>query len=153
MARMARSDRPSPTAVDAWHAILVTRGRLLPLLDADLQEANGLSLDWYDVLYQLRQADTSLTMGQLGDRLLVGASRCSRRIDRMAEAGLVERHRDDADARVVNVSLTSAGRALGRRAGATHLRSIQRHFGRFVDDRTAATITEALTGVAANAEL
>ncbi|MEM9563967.1 MAG: MarR family transcriptional regulator [Actinomycetota bacterium] len=150
---MARSDRPSPAAVDAWHAVLLARGRLLPLLDADLQETHGLSLDWYDVLYQLRQAGTSLTMGQLGDRLLVGASRCSRRIDRMAEAGLVERHRDDGDARIVNVSLTSDGRALGRRAGATHLRSIQRHFGRFVDDDAAATIGETLAGVVANAEV
>ena len=141
---MARSGRPSPEVVAAWEALLQANARLLPRLDADLLEAHDLSLEFYDVLYQLGQAGGTLTMGQLSERLLVGASRCTRRVDRMAKAGLVERRRDDDDARVVHATLTDRGRRLLRRAGATHLRSIQAHFGRFVDRDVAVTMAAAL---------
>lgn len=145
---MARSGRPSPEVLDAWEALLQANARLIPRLDADLVAAHDLPLEFYDVLYQLGQAGGALTMGELGQRLLVGASRCSRRIDRMAEAGLVQRRRDEIDARVVHAQLTDRGRGLLRRAGATHLRSIQRHFGRHLDDRAAETISAALRAAA-----
>lgn len=134
--------------MDAWSALLEAHGRLLPRLDADLREHHDLTLEWYDVLYQLLSAGGSLTMGQLGHRLLVGASSCTRRVDRMVQAGLVHRHRDAVDARVVHASLTEQGRALVRRAGATHLQSIQSHFGAHLDDEEARTISRALRATA-----
>jgi DNA-binding MarR family transcriptional regulator len=134
--------------MNAWSALLEANRRLLPRLDADLRDRHDLTLEWYDVLYQLLQADGSLTMGQLGQRLLIGASSCTRRVDRMAEAGLVLRHRDETDARIVHASLTDQGRAMVRRAGVTHLQSIQHHFGQHLDDETAETIGQALRAIA-----
>lgn len=147
---MARSGRPSAAVIEAWSALLEAHGRLLPHLDADLRHHHDLPLEWYDVLYQLLAAGGSLTMGQLGQRLLVGASSCTRRVDKMTKAGLVTRHRDDVDARVVHAALTDQGRALVRRAGATHLQSIQSHFGAHLDDEQARAISEALRATAPN---
>lgn len=147
---MARSGRPSKAVVEAWSALLAAHAQLLPRLDADLRASHDLPIEWYDVLHQLHEAGGTLTMGQLGQRLLVGASSCTRRVDRMAEAGLVSRHRDEGDARVVHAELTDRGRTLVRRAGATHLRSIQAHFGRHVDDAAAEVIGQTLRAAAAD---
>ena len=86
-------------------------------------------------------------MGELAEALLIGASRCTRRVDRMVEAGLVERHRDVEDSRVVLATLTRAGRRVQRRAALTHLEGIQRHLGRFVDERLAADMAAAFSAV------
>lgn len=145
---MARSDRPTPAVVDAWSALLVAHARLLPRLDHDLRASHDLPLDWYDVLHQLHEADGTLTMGRLGQRLLIGASSCTRRIDQMVAAGLVERSRDHNDARIIHAALTDKGLSLVRRAGVTHLLSIQEHFGRFLDDDQAATIARSLRAAA-----
>ncbi len=149
---MARSGRPSPAVTEAWTSLLEAHRRLVPMLDRDLRQADGLTLEWYDVLFQLNEAGGTLTMGQLGQRLLVGASRCTRRVDRMTEAGLVSRRRDDADARIVHATLTDDGRSTFRRAAVTHLQSIQRHIGRHLDDDQAKVMAAAFQAMAADTD-
>jgi DNA-binding MarR family transcriptional regulator len=148
---MARADRPSAATEETWHRFLVAHTVLTERLDADLREAVGLTLEWYDVLYQLTLAGGRCTMGQLADALLIGASRCTRRVDALTKAGLVERNRHEDDARVIDAVLTAAGRAAQRRAAAVHLRGIEQHFGRFVDQDAAAVMAGILGSAAASA--
>lgn len=138
---MARRDRPSPVGLAAWEGFLRTHLALTRRLDGELVERHGLPLDWYDVLVQLHDAGGEATMGELASRLLISPSTCTRIVGRMADAGLVDRRVDRLDARVRHAALTPDGKARLREAAVTHLRGVQRHFGRFVPDDVAVTLS------------
>lgn len=142
---MPRDSRPTPEVKLAWSAFLIAHRQILRRLDADLEAAHGISLEWYDLLFQLAARDGASTMGELSSALLIGHSRCSRRVDRLEAEGLVERRRDDEDHRIIHAALTPAGRALQKRAAATHLRGIQGYFGQFLTEADAARMSEVLT--------
>lgn len=102
---------PSPMGVigrmrlasDAFTAALV-----------DNYRTHGLGEGEFDILAALRRAGAPfiLPQGELADHTMVTAGATSKRVDRMAAAGLVERHPDPDDARGRLVQLTDAGRAL-----------------------------------------
>lgn len=137
-------NRPTAASESAWATLLMAHTAILARLDADLKAAHNLPLDWYDVLFQLANAGGELTMGELSDALLIGDSRCSRRIDSMVAETLVERRRDPDDHRVVRATLTPNGRAIQRRAAITHLRGIQAYFGQFLNGTEADRFAEIL---------
>jgi DNA-binding MarR family transcriptional regulator len=83
-------------------------------------------------------------MSDLAEAVLLSRPNCTRLVDRMVEAGLLERRTDEADARVRWAAITSEGRRRLRRAAPTHLAGIQFHFGRHLDEETAATVGAAL---------
>ncbi len=119
--------RPSDEAMDAWRALLRTHRLLLGRLEADLQREHAMSLDWYDVLFQLSDAGGRLRMNALSDRLLVSRYNCTRLVDRMAKAGLVSREAVAEDRRGTQAVLTAAGKTTLRRAAPTHLAGLARY--------------------------
>jgi len=66
---------------------------LIDILDAELQDEAGMTLRWYDVLVNLEEAEHPVRMNELASRILASKSGLTRVIDRMEEAGLVERFR------------------------------------------------------------
>lgn len=81
-----------------------------PLLDP-----LGLTYPQYLVMLALCRED-GLAIGTLGERLFLESNTLTPLIKRLAAADLVIRQRDGADERVVRVTLTGKGRALGERA-------------------------------------
>ena len=71
----------------------------------------GLTYTQYVTLLALWEQD-GRTVSQLGDALQLDSWTLSPLLRRLAERGLVERHREGGDARVVTVHLTEAGRDL-----------------------------------------
>jgi DNA-binding MarR family transcriptional regulator len=73
--------------------------------------SRGLEPWAFDVLSALRRAGApyELTPGVLNSQTLVSSGTMTNRIDRLAAAGLVERHGDPKDRRVVVVRLTEPG--------------------------------------------
>ena len=135
----------------AWEGFLRAHLTLARRLDRELLERHRLPLAWYDVLLQLHDAGGETTMGELAARLLISPSTCTRVVARMADAGLVERRIDPADARVRHARITRQGKTRLRAAAVTHLAGVQRHFGRFLRDGEAATLRdrfEAMRGSA-----
>lgn len=144
---MERPKLADPTVLDAWASLLRAHAVLTAELDRELQQAHDLPLDWYDVLYQLAATDGPVTMGELSDALLIGGSRCTRRVDQMEGAGLVERRANAHDRRVIEVRLTAAGRAKQRRCALTHVRGIERVFGGHLDADLVPRMSRALTSM------
>jgi DNA-binding MarR family transcriptional regulator len=74
--------------------------------------AHGLETWEFDVLSALRRQGPpyQLSPGALLRATLVTSGTMTNRIDRLAEAGLVSRHRDQQDKRSVLVQLTDSGR-------------------------------------------
>ena len=136
--------RPSSETIEAWRSMLQAHQRLTTLMDTNLRDRHGLRLDWYDVLYQLNAAGGQMRMHELAEAALFSRTDCTRIVDRMQRAGLVERSRAAEDGRGVNAVITADGRALLRTAAATHLHDIQRLFGAHVTAREATAMAEAL---------
>jgi len=85
--------------------------RLTRALGAELEEQAGLPLTWFDVLVCLRRApEGRLTMTELASQVLLTSGGGTRLVDRIAEAGYVERQQCPSDRRSVHVVLTEAGR-------------------------------------------
>lgn len=85
----------------------------------------GLTEGEFDLLATLRRGG-ALAPGELADHTMVTTGAISKRIDRLENAGLVQRSVSADDGRARVVTLTSAGRQLIDEAFAAHLRNERR---------------------------
>ena len=135
--------------LNAWGAFLTAHKALENILSRELESACGLPLTWFDALAQLRMAPAQrLTMGELATALLFSKSGLTRLIDRMVEAGLVQRLARPGDRRSLHIGLTDAGEAKYRQALPIHLEHVKRHFAAYIEDREAAAVESALMRMA-----
>lgn len=117
-------------AVRAWAAMLRIHALVLPRLDRVVLRSTGMSLKWYDVLLELHLAGDRLTMGELGDRVVLSRTRVSRLVDELVEAGLVERDANPDDGRSSFACLTDEGRARYAAVAQVYLPAIEQEVGR-----------------------
>src|SRR5881296_3768525 len=136
--------------LNAWGAFLTAHKALETILSRELVSACGLPLTWFDALAQLRMAPAQrLTMTQLASALLFSKSGLTRLIDRMEEAGLVERLARPGDRRSLHIALADAGEQKYRQALPIHLDHVKRHFAAHIEDGEAAAVEAALVRIAA----
>jgi DNA-binding MarR family transcriptional regulator len=108
---------------------LATVGRILRtahLLDGALARglaAYELQPGWFDLLAALRRAGApyELNPSELMRATLLSSGGMTKRLDRLEEAGLIERRPDPDDRRGTRVRLTRRGKATIDRALATHV--------------------------------
>jgi len=136
--------------LEAWQALLHAHEKVTQRLELELRDAHDIGLGDYDVLLRLARApDRRLKMTDLARRAMLSPSSLTRVVDRLVERRLVERDRSTTDNRVVNASLTEAGRKRLRAAARTHLRGIREHFtGQLTDAqlRDVAAALEVISG-------
>jgi DNA-binding MarR family transcriptional regulator len=136
---------PNAAELRAWTAFLNAQASLLRRLEAELIESQDMTLAEFDVLIQLGMApDRRLRMTELSDRVRLSHSGVTRLVDRLTQAGLVERTRCDSDRRGTFAALTPAGRARLRRARPVHLRGVREHFGKRLTAAQLSAVAEAL---------
>ena len=141
---------PCPSVVDDERITLMgllveAHGRLTRTLGAELEEDSGIPLGWFDVLLRLgRSPGSRLTMTQLGGEVLLTSGGITRLVDRIGEAGYVERQSCPSDRRSVYVALTPAGRAKLEEATVAHLVGLQRHLIDPLDPTDRAALDVAL---------
>jgi DNA-binding MarR family transcriptional regulator len=138
---------PGRRGLAAWRALLRARATLLRQLSVDLERKTGLTLGDFDVLGQLAEAGGALRITELADRTLNSRSGMTRRIDRMADDGLVRRASADGDARGVVVALTDAGLNRLAETAPVHLRGVSELFVERLDDQELAALESALDKV------
>lgn len=110
----------------AWLALLEVSTGLFELLDRDLKGLAELTLEDYEILHLLSEADEQrLRVGQLVDRMLASRTRLSQRIDRLTRRDLVRRERCPDDGRAINVVLTDEGQRLLADVAPEHLLSVR----------------------------
>jgi len=79
----------------------------------ELLKSRGITNTQYNVLRILRGAEPEgLCRNELRDRMLTRMPDVTRLLDRMEEAGLVARSRDNEDRRLVSTRITDAGRKM-----------------------------------------
>jgi DNA-binding MarR family transcriptional regulator len=101
------------------------------LIDTALAEgiaAHGLQPGWFDLLAALRRQGSpyELTPTRLTEATLLSSGGTTKRLDRLADAGLIERLPDPVDRRGTLVRLTRHGKRVIDRALETHLENERR---------------------------
>jgi DNA-binding MarR family transcriptional regulator len=116
-------------ALEAWRSYLQSHASIVRVLDADLDTEHGLTTRDYEVLLYLAQADDRrLPMSALAERTMLTRSGITRLVDGLVAGGLIERVACPEDARVSYAQLTETGYEKLRRAGCSHVASINRLF-------------------------
>jgi DNA-binding MarR family transcriptional regulator len=134
----------------AWRAMLLAYNAAMRAIDLELARADTIPLTWYDVLLELRGApDGRLQMQELGRRVVLSRTRVSRLVDDMAQHGLVDKVRDEADRRVVWATITPDGVRALRSTAPLYLRGIENHFSAHLTAREKTVLAAALAKVAA----
>jgi len=119
----------TPDELAAWRGFLRTHAVLVRALDAELQEALGLSAPAYEVLMLVARAPGGhVRISELSRRTLLSLSGTSRLVDRLVRDGLVAKVPCPEDRRGANVALTPPGRDLVDRAGVVHRAGVRRLF-------------------------
>jgi DNA-binding MarR family transcriptional regulator len=108
--------------------------RVVQLSDDELAKGlakYGLQQGWFDLLAALRRAGTpyELNPTSLMRATLLSSSGMTKRLDRIEEAGLIERRPDPNDRRGTLVRLTRRGKNIIDRAVETHLDNEERLLG------------------------
>jgi DNA-binding MarR family transcriptional regulator len=108
-------------------AVLGRLFRVAQLADAVLAELlgdHGLQPGWFDLLAALRRAGApyELNPTALIETTMLSSGGITKRLDRLVEAGLVERRPDPEDRRGTLVRLTRKGKSLIDKAIAAHVK-------------------------------
>lgn len=124
-----RQERPGldTAALGLWGRLF----RCARLADEALAEglaSHQLQRGWFDILAALRRAGSpyELNPTELMRATLLSSGGTTKRLDRMVEAGLVERRPDPDDRRGTRVRLTARGRAVIERAVEAHVATEER---------------------------
>ena len=139
-------------AVRAWTRLLRAYALTTRSLSADLQAAHGLTINDFEALLVLANAeDGRLKRVDLARNLLLTPSGITRLLRGLEDAGLVERASCATDLRVTYAQLTDTGRDKLEAASRAHIASIrallEEHFARDELDSIADMLGK-LPGVA-----
>ncbi len=91
---------------------LIFRGVRRKLLKMALVDTKvDISPPHFEIMKLLDEAGTLHTC-EIGERLLIARAQMTHLIDKLVDLGIVERRMDTADRRMINIVLTSKGRAI-----------------------------------------
>lgn len=141
------ASRPDPERMALWRELGRTHGAISAALSAQLEAELGLPLSWFAVLDALGEAGGRLRMQDLATSAAVNKSSLTRLIDRMEDAGLVQRERSHDDGRGWFACLTATGRSQLRQAVPLHQRVVQREFARHLTDSDVTALARVLAKV------
>lgn len=134
----------------AWEAFLLAHAAATRALEREAGERLGLPLGEHHILVQLARApEPGLRPTDLARRSLLTKSGLTRAIERLAEAGLVERSVCPSDGRSHYLSLTPKGRRVVRRAAPGLIRSIAAHFAGLLSPAERGILTSVMERIAA----
>ncbi|MBW4078908.1 MAG: MarR family transcriptional regulator [Acidobacteria bacterium] len=126
--------------------LLETNARLSKSLGLELEAQCELPLAWFEVLLQLRKSPNGrLKMAQVADAIVHSTGGTTRLIDRLEQAGLVERQLCPSDRRAIHVAITDLGNAKLDEALSVHLEYLQDTLVSRLSADERATLTALLT--------
>jgi DNA-binding MarR family transcriptional regulator len=135
----------TPAAVRAWSRLLRATASTTKLLSSELQAEHGLTINDYEALLLLSQADgRRLKRVDLARRLVLTPSGVTRLLEGLEQAGLVERASCDADLRVTYAQLTDAGLARLQLASCSHVGSVRTLLEAHLSEDEIEALAEAL---------
>ena len=140
--------RPTQAQLDALRSVLRARTTLTDRLETALRADELPPLGWYDVLCALDAAGgEGMRPRDLAYEIGLTPSGVTRLLDRMVDAGLIERKVCATDRRGYGVSLTGAGRKTHRMMEPVYMREVEAAFASLVTDDEARELIDVLDRV------
>jgi DNA-binding MarR family transcriptional regulator len=123
-----------------WPLFLTTHAVLVERIENRLAQAGLPQLGWYEVLWGLERAPHQrLRMSELAQKVVMSRSNLTRLVDRLEDAGLVERERSEEDRRGAYAVLTESGQAVRRSMWPVYAQGIKDLFeNRLADEEAVA---------------
>ena len=135
-----------------WPLFLTAHAVLVERIESRLVQAGLPPLAWYDVLWGLERAPGQrLRMSELADKVVLSRSNLTRLVDRLEDAGLVERERSEEDRRGAYAVLTASGKAVRKSMWPVYAQGIKDLFESQLGDEEAATMGATLRRLLATA--
>ncbi|MCU0886206.1 MAG: MarR family transcriptional regulator [Beijerinckiaceae bacterium] len=116
------SERPRDHKAELrlWLRLLTCTTLVEDEVRSRLRNRFDVTLPRFDLMAQLHKAPDGLTLSQLSGRMMVSNGNLTALVERLVEAGHIERRSSGSDRRVVNVVLTPAGSAAFARMAGQH---------------------------------
>jgi len=128
-----------------WRLFLTAHVKLLDRIEVKLKEAGLPPLEWYDVLFTLKEApDCRLRLSEVADKVLLSRSNLTRLVDRLETAELLRRERCPSDRRGAFAVLTEAGLAMQQKMWIVYSKGIAEYFGAHLSAKESQVIQQAL---------
>jgi DNA-binding MarR family transcriptional regulator len=138
----------TPNELRTWITFLRAHADVTAKLAHAMQQEHHLPITWYDVLVHLYHApDQRLRMQDLAEAVILSNSGLTRLLDRMLEAGLIDRTACAEDRRVIYAMLTEEGTAQLEEILPHHQARIKEYFAAHLTDAEMETIQAALQRV------
>lgn len=136
-----------PERVQAWRAVMHVHAAVTETLDETLRAEVGIPGSWYEALVEIAFAGGNMRMNEFAVETTLTKSGATRFVDRLEEAGLVERRLCPTDRRAFHLSLTDEGRRVQKAADKHVLRVLDERFGRYLSDEEAKTLLTTMTRI------
>jgi DNA-binding MarR family transcriptional regulator len=132
----------------AWRAFIYANAMVVRRLDQELVDAQGLSLNQFEVLTWLaRSGRRGMRMSDLASRVVLSPSGVTRAVDQLERRGLVERCVFEDDKRGYVATLTAEGQAFLRKATNAHVLGLREHFLNHLRRTELEQLTSALEAI------
>ncbi len=137
------TDSPS-SRVRAWRELMHVHSAVTNAIDERLRAEVGIPGTWYEALVEIAFAGGTMRMNEFARETTLTKSGATRFVDRLQDAGLVERLVCPTDRRAYQLSLTAKGKEIQRAADPHVLSVIDDEFGRHLSDDDADTLLGTL---------
>jgi DNA-binding MarR family transcriptional regulator len=136
---------PTKSVVRSWARLMKAQQLALSAVERTLREADLPPLAWYDVLLEVERAGgAGIRPFELERAMLLAQYNLSRLLDRLEQAGYIERRACEDDGRGQLIVLTDAGRAMRRKMWPVYAGAIEQAFGQHLSAKEAESLDSAL---------
>jgi len=137
----------SPQHLDAWRAVVTSHAAVTDRVQKALAAHDLPPLSWFELLAAVdASADGPPTMSQLAEYLTLSRGGITKLVDRLSDAGYLERVSCPEDRRSLQAELTPAGERMLEEMRAVYAAEVGRHLAS-VSAEEAKLLTEALARV------
>ena len=133
--------------LDAWRAVVTSHAAVTERVQRALAAADLPPLSWFELLLAIKRSPTGRPrMSELADYLTLSRGGITKLVDRLQEAGYLERVSCREDRRSFQAELTPAGEKMLAEMQAVYETELERHL-RTLTPEEAELITSALQKV------
>ena len=145
MTSQVLSEQVSESVLAAWARLLRAHAATTRELSAQLQADHGLTINDYEALLNLSQAENAaMRRIDLAGKLVLTPSGVTRLLDGLEQSGYVCKGTCSTDARVTYAVLTDAGREKLQQASCSHVAAVAELFRVRFSDEELVTLAELL---------
>jgi DNA-binding MarR family transcriptional regulator len=142
--------------LEAWRAVVTGHAAVTERVQRALAAADLPPLSWYEVLYAVKRSPTGRPrMSELAEWLTLSRGGITKLIDRLEEAGCIERVSCSEDRRSLQAELTPTGERMLGEMQAVYETELQRHLGALTTEEATLlkAALEKVTGSTCQAEM